>query len=298
MTQLATTTKPDEKAIKKALTEHGEDVYKAYVDITALTRDVVATNLDYYYTVGRKFAAVHTKHQRGATDALAEACGLNSDTVLKTMAFANMYSADDLKELKKLDYMNWSHIRVLLGVESKKLRGDLQKAVSKQRLSWQELNKLIQQKRGKKGSGGRPPLAATPMGSVQQILSMSKRWVEAEEPLGQHLQVLAGMDSDSISEALLGTVSDLVTELETLAGHAQADANTARQTLEQLKTKRPVGPAGGTDADEEPEVAPSKPAPTKPVKSVPAKKAAGGAGRNGSIRALAASRSAARKRSA
>jgi hypothetical protein len=198
---------------------------------------LAATNkssIMFNYDLGTALKEVRMKPNQfggdGASALLEKALPGRADLLRRATQFAMEMTRNDAEELVALENtdaayrLNWGHVIVLLTLKSKDSRLSFAKRAVKDLLDPAALHKLIQEKTGKKGGGGRPhKLPVTVQGQLREILKKTHDWV------AKHETVWDGKDANAIQN-ILECAPDTV-DVEMLE-----NAKNTKQYLEQMAT--------------------------------------------------------------
>lgn len=246
-----------------------------------------AAGLQYRYVLGTlMMRAVKQLKSSVPIKQLGEAWQLDQDQAYHVARFAERYTDAQFRKLLDTN-LSWSHVRVLVNMDDKKKRLELQREAVQKGWGYRDLSKAAQLALGTRSNnpaGRGVAIPKTVAGGVTKMRTMSQQFVRVDgEVFAEH--VLGALDEigpDSVTDELLEEVAGLRDDLTTLAAAASNDKDRADAALARLQEILDQRTAAGDESDAEASETPAKSrgkkTAAKSKRSTPAKKSAGGGG--------------------
>jgi hypothetical protein len=145
--------------------------------IAALLRNA-PLRLNEYYAVGeqvRRLARDASVARRGSNwrERLAELVGCSPSTLNKAMQFCEAYEPRDLVLLEQMG-LGWSRLTIALGVGDREARHQLLHRAKEENWDDRQLQRTVQQLRGKRRGGGRPRRTPEGVGLLPDLFELTR----------------------------------------------------------------------------------------------------------------------------
>lgn len=190
-----------------------------------------AQSLTYRYALGK---IMHKAARLQGSDAciktLGEAWQLDRDQAYHVFRFAKRYNKREFEQLLRTQ-LTWSHVRILVNVDSNTVRKQLQRRAVLEQLGYRDLSKAAQVELGSRSnnpSGREMAVPATIPKGLSKMRTVLRHFLRMHDTvfLPHILQKLNEIESDD-HEAAAATATDLVVML----AQASAACDNARAVL-------------------------------------------------------------------
>lgn len=219
--------------------------------VESMLAEFAQSSIMFNYELGTvlKEVRLHPKKFGGdsAMKTLETALPGRADLLRRAVQFAIEMTKADAEELSQLENsdaafrLNWGHLIVLLTLKNQEQRLAFAKRAVTDVLDPSALHKLIQQKTGKKHTGGRPhKLPNTVPAQLRQVMNKTSDWVAKHEEIwdGDKINVFGNMlecAPDDVDVEMLDNAKATREALTKMAELAQKDIETFDKIIQRIE---------------------------------------------------------------
>ena len=174
---------------------------------------------------------------------VADAVGVSTSTLNKCLQFRDLYGEKELAELERLG-VGWSRLTIALGVADRKKRHRLLRQAKEEGWDEHALQRAIQQLKGTRRGGGRPPKEEKGLGlqpDLSRLINLTGSWsafhatVWSPGRQGYHAKLESGLAGPARAtlDGLLQDAADKLKAMRKGCGDALAQVQALRMALRQ-----------------------------------------------------------------
>ncbi len=270
------TTKLSEVQREELVAEMSPHLLSKFEDIRSFLIDEAISIFKRRHTLGKMVLQITndpSKYGKRAIEQLSQLLSMDPSMLYNAKLFAERYTEKQLVELVEArnkfgDALTWSHVVQLIRIPDPNQRNKLQQKAIDECLTYQELLKEIQKRKGGKSSRGGRPLAKPSSldGYITQMDTMSTKWLKCyneiwcggDKPINS---LAAGIKEEDLNKdrfEQLRSIEDKMSSLSMASEHAARQLHKLRTELTNKLASPPKISEISSDIETEEEKVPPK----------------------------------------